>query len=45
MEALGLFPKRIPLNPEGGKFGAKGHVEAEVDEYLAARLAARDEAH
>ena len=42
LEAKGLFPKRFPLNPCGGR--AVGHLEAEVDEWIAARAATRTEA-
>lgn len=39
LEAEGLFPKRFSLNPSGGR--ARGHLESEVDEWIAARAAAR----
>jgi prophage regulatory protein len=39
LEADGKFPKRVRL-AEGGDF--YGYVEKEIDEYLAARAAARD---
>lgn len=42
MEAAGHFPKRVTINPNGGR--AVGWFEHEVDEWLAARLAAREEA-
>lgn len=40
LEAQGLFPKRFPLNPNG-KGRAVGHLESEVDEWIAARAATR----
>jgi predicted DNA-binding transcriptional regulator AlpA len=43
MEAQGLFPKRFPLNPSG-EGRAVGHLESEVDEWIAARAASRDAA-
>ena len=39
LEAAGKFPKRIRI-AEGGD--AYGYVEKEIDEYLVARVAARD---
>lgn len=42
LEAEGLFPKRFPLNPNG-KGRAVGHLESEVDEWIASRAAARIE--
>jgi prophage regulatory protein len=39
LEAAGKFPKRIRLT-EGGDY--YGYAEKEIDEYLAARAAARD---
>ena len=39
MEAEGKFPKRVRL-AEGGDY--YGYVEKEIDEYLAARAAARE---
>jgi predicted DNA-binding transcriptional regulator AlpA len=39
LEAVGKFPKRVRLT-EGGDY--YGYVEKELDEYLAARAAARD---
>ena len=39
MEAQGLFPKRFALNPKGGR--AVGHLESEVDEWIAACAASR----
>jgi predicted DNA-binding transcriptional regulator AlpA len=39
LEADGKFPKRVRL-AEGGDY--YGYVEKEIDEYLAARAAARD---
>jgi len=41
LEAGGLFPKRFTLNPNG-KGRAVGHLESEVDEWIAARAAARE---
>lgn len=43
LEAQGLFPKRFPLNPSG-KGRAIGHLESEVDEWIAQRAASRREA-
>ncbi len=43
LEAQGLFPKRFTLNPSG-KGRAVGHLESEVDEWIAARAATRTEA-
>lgn len=43
LEAQGLFPKRFALNPSG-KGRAVGHLESEVDDWIAARAAARTEA-
>ena len=37
MEAQGLFPKRFSLNPNGGR--AVGHLESEVDDWIAGRAA------
>lgn len=39
LEAEGKFPKRVRL-AEGGDY--YGYVEKEIDDYLAARAAARD---
>lgn len=41
LEREGLFPKRFQLNP-GGR--AVGHLESEVDEWIASRAATRLEA-
>lgn len=41
LEAAGLFPKRFSLNPNG-KGRAVGHLESEVDDWIAARAAARE---
>lgn len=41
LEAEGLFPKRFTLNPNG-KGRAVGHLEHEVDAFIAARAAARE---
>ena len=38
MEARGLFPKRFKINPEGR---AVGHLESEVDKWIAERAASR----
>lgn len=43
LEADGLFPKRFTLNPNG-KGRAVGHLEAEVDEWIASRAAERETA-
>ena len=43
LEAQGLFPKRFALNPSGNG-RAVGHLEHEVDEWIAARAASRAEA-
>lgn len=43
LEAEGLFPKRFPLNPNG-KGRAVGHLESEVDDWIASRVAARHHA-
>lgn len=40
LEAVGLFPKRFPLNPSG-KGRAVGHLESEVDQWIADRAASR----
>lgn len=40
LEAEGLFPKRFTLNPNG-KGRAVGHLESEVDEWIAGRAAER----
>jgi predicted DNA-binding transcriptional regulator AlpA len=40
MESAGNFPRRFSLNPNG-KGRAVGHLESEVDEWIAARAAAR----
>jgi len=40
LEAQNLFPRRFSLNPSG-KGRAVGHLESEVDEWIAARAAAR----
>ena len=40
LEAQGLFPKRFTLNPSG-KGRAVGHLESEVDDWIAARAAER----
>jgi predicted DNA-binding transcriptional regulator AlpA len=41
LEAEGLFPKRFTLNPNG-KGRARGHLESEVDEWIATRAAQRE---
>ncbi len=43
LEAQGLFPRRFSLNPNG-KGRAVGHLECEVDDWIAARAASRAEA-
>lgn len=43
LEAQGLFPKRFTLNPNG-KGRAVGHLECEVDEWIAKRAATREQA-
>jgi predicted DNA-binding transcriptional regulator AlpA len=43
MEAQGTFPRRFSLNPNG-RGRAVGHLESEVDEWIAARAAAREAA-
>lgn len=40
LEAQGLFPKRFLLNPSGNG-RAVGHLESEVEEWIAARAASR----
>ncbi len=41
LEAEGLYPKRFTLNPSGtGR--ARGHIEAEVDAWIAERAASRE---
>lgn len=40
LEREGLFPKRFKLNPSGdGR--AVGHLESEIDQWIAERAAAR----
>jgi Predicted transcriptional regulator len=41
LEAAGAFPRRFQLHP-GGR--AVGHLESEVDEWIAARAATREAA-
>lgn len=41
MEAQGLFPKRFQINP-GANNRAVGHLESEVNEWIAARAASRE---
>lgn len=41
LEAQGLFPKRFSLNPRGR---AVGHLESEVDAWIAERAAERQSA-
>lgn len=41
LEAEGQFPKRFPLNPSG-KGRAVGHLESEVDQWIAERAASRE---
>jgi len=38
LERVGKFPKRVQLSP-----GRHGWVEAEIDAFIAERIAARDE--
>ena len=40
LEAAGKFPKRVRLAEGGDNYG---YIEKEIDEYLAARAAARDD--
>jgi predicted DNA-binding transcriptional regulator AlpA len=40
MEAQGLFPKRFTINPAGR---GVGHLESEVDAWIAERAADREE--
>lgn len=40
METAGHFPKRVLINPAGGR--AVGWIESEVNEWIAARAAARE---
>ena len=42
LEKSGKFPRRIRLNPPDGY--AVGHLESEVDEWIADRVAERDAA-
>jgi prophage regulatory protein len=37
LEKAGKFPKRVPIGP-----GRYGYVEAEIDAYIEAKIAARD---
>ena len=41
LEKAGLFPKRFPLNEEGGPYGAKGHFLGVIVDYLKSRAGAR----
>lgn len=41
LESAGLFPKRFTICPTG-RGRAVGHLESEVDQWIADRLAARD---
>lgn len=43
LEREGLFPKRFPLNPNG-KGRAVGHLESEVNDWIAKRAASREAA-
>ena len=43
LEAQDLFPKRFQLNPSGNG-RAVGHLESEVDQWIAERAASRTEA-
>ena len=40
LEAKNLFPRRVRLAPNGDAYG---YVPAELDEYIAARVADRDD--
>ena len=40
LEREGLFPKRFPINPNG-KGRAVGHLESEVNAWIAERAASR----
>ena len=42
LEREGHFPKRFAINPNGGR--AVGHLESEIDEWIAARAASRMQA-
>ncbi|MDP3675259.1 MAG: AlpA family phage regulatory protein [Novosphingobium sp.] len=42
LEAQGLFPRRFPLNPNG-KGRAVGHLESEVNDWITARAATREQ--
>lgn len=42
MERQGKFPKRFQLNPPKGR--AVGHLESEVNEWIAERIRRRDAA-
>lgn len=42
LEAKGLFPKRFPLNPSG-KGRAVGHLESEVNDWIAKQAATREQ--
>jgi prophage regulatory protein len=42
LEAAGQFPKRIQINPNGGR--AIGWAEHEIDAWIEARLEAREAA-
>ena len=43
MERDGTFPKRFSINPNG-KGRAVGHIEAEIDNWIAERAASREAA-
>ena len=43
LEKRGLFPRRFKLNPAGGKYGAVGWDDDELDEWVEARAASRGE--
>lgn len=34
LEEAGLFPERLKINPDGGPYGAAGHLESWVDTYI-----------
>lgn len=42
MEAAGVFPRRVKLNPNGGKRGATGHYSDEVEAWLEERKRSRE---
>lgn len=42
LEREGFFPRRFPLNPNGGR--AVGHLESEIDAWIESRAASRQRA-